>query len=160
MAPRARPACEPLGFAAGEWGRRPERFKIGAGQNCLAELRVDWIRELTQHQRIQSPLASLGKSSDRVLAPAGAECEHYDRSAVSLKLATRALAGRATPGATISEINDAVDALNRGFDECRVPLDCNQRGSELEQTAACVLGVQGARCSLGGRDVRRAVFSG
>ncbi len=41
-----------------------------------------------------------------------------------LELANRALAAQATPGATLSEINGAVDAINRGFDECRMLIDC------------------------------------
>jgi hypothetical protein len=41
-----------------------------------------------------------------------------------LELANRALASQLTGQATWSEINDAVDAINRGFDECRVLVDC------------------------------------
>jgi hypothetical protein len=41
-----------------------------------------------------------------------------------LELANRALAGQPTGGASLSAINDAVDAINRGFDECRVLVDC------------------------------------
>jgi hypothetical protein len=41
-----------------------------------------------------------------------------------LELANRALGGQAVGSATWSEINDAVDAINRGFDECRVLVDC------------------------------------
>jgi hypothetical protein len=42
-----------------------------------------------------------------------------------LDLANRALAAQATTPATLSEINDAVDAINRGFDECRMLVDCS-----------------------------------
>jgi hypothetical protein len=41
-----------------------------------------------------------------------------------LELANRALAGAPTGSATLSEINAAVDAINRGFDECRAPVNC------------------------------------
>ena len=41
-----------------------------------------------------------------------------------LELANRALAGLATGGASLADINAAVDAINRGFDECRVPVNC------------------------------------
>jgi hypothetical protein len=40
-----------------------------------------------------------------------------------LELANRALAGQPTGGASTSEINDAVDSINRGFDECRQLVD-------------------------------------
>jgi len=40
-----------------------------------------------------------------------------------LELANRALAGLPTGGASLSAINDAVDAINRGLDECRVLVD-------------------------------------
>jgi hypothetical protein len=42
-----------------------------------------------------------------------------------LELANRALAGQPTGGASLAEINAAVDAINRGFDECRVLVDCS-----------------------------------
>ncbi|MEJ2720183.1 MAG: FlgD immunoglobulin-like domain containing protein [bacterium] len=42
-------------------------------------------------------------------------------------LANRALGGANTAGATIPEINDAVDAINRGFDGCRFIVDCGGR---------------------------------
>jgi HYR domain-containing protein len=42
-----------------------------------------------------------------------------------LELANRALAAQPTGGATLSDINAAVDAINRGFDECRVLVDCS-----------------------------------
>src|SRR6185436_6642461 len=41
-----------------------------------------------------------------------------------LELANRALAAWPTGGASLSDINAAVDAINRGFDECRVLVDC------------------------------------
>jgi hypothetical protein len=41
-----------------------------------------------------------------------------------LELANRALAGLPTCGATIGDLNSAVSAINEGFDECRVPIDC------------------------------------
>jgi hypothetical protein len=41
-----------------------------------------------------------------------------------LELANRALAGLATGGANLSAINGAVDAINRGFDECRLLVSC------------------------------------
>jgi hypothetical protein len=41
-----------------------------------------------------------------------------------LKLANCALAGLPTGAATLSDITDAVDAINRGFDECRMPVNC------------------------------------
>ena len=44
-----------------------------------------------------------------------------------LELANRGLAGLPTGGATLAEINAAVDAINRGFDECRVLVDCTTR---------------------------------
>src|SRR5439155_10871485 len=42
-----------------------------------------------------------------------------------LELANRALAGLPTGGATVADINEAVDAINRGFDECRAPVNCS-----------------------------------
>jgi len=42
-----------------------------------------------------------------------------------LELANRALAAQPTGSATLSDINAAVDAINRGFDECRVLVDCS-----------------------------------
>jgi hypothetical protein len=41
-----------------------------------------------------------------------------------LELANRALAAQPTGGASLADINMAVDAINRGFDECRVLVDC------------------------------------
>jgi|GEM_PF-6482602 len=41
-----------------------------------------------------------------------------------LELANRGLAGLPTGGATLTDINMAVDAINRGFDACRVLVDC------------------------------------
>src|SRR6185295_6336677 len=41
-----------------------------------------------------------------------------------LELANRGLAGQPTGGASLGDINAAVDAINRGFDECRVLVDC------------------------------------
>jgi hypothetical protein len=41
-----------------------------------------------------------------------------------LELANRALAGQNTGGAGVSAINGAVDAINRGFDECRLLINC------------------------------------
>jgi hypothetical protein len=41
-----------------------------------------------------------------------------------LELANRALAGWSTGGATLSQINCAVDAINKGFDECRFVTYC------------------------------------
>src|SRR5437016_14261974 len=42
-----------------------------------------------------------------------------------LELANRALAVLPTGGASLSDINGAVDAINRGFDECRAPSICS-----------------------------------
>jgi len=41
-----------------------------------------------------------------------------------LELANRALAARPTAGASLPDINSAVDAINRGFDTCRMLVDC------------------------------------
>jgi hypothetical protein len=41
-----------------------------------------------------------------------------------LELANRALAAMPTGGATVAEINQGVDAINRGFDRCRFIVDC------------------------------------
>ncbi|HXU79520.1 MAG TPA: hypothetical protein VN794_23270, partial [Methylomirabilota bacterium] len=41
-----------------------------------------------------------------------------------LELANRALAGQPTGPATLPDINAAVDAFNRGYDNCRVLVDC------------------------------------
>jgi hypothetical protein len=41
-----------------------------------------------------------------------------------LELANRALAGQATGVASVADINAAVDAINRGFDDCRVLVNC------------------------------------
>jgi hypothetical protein len=41
-----------------------------------------------------------------------------------LQLANCALAGQPIGIATLSDINDAVDAINRAFDDCRVLVDC------------------------------------
>jgi len=41
-----------------------------------------------------------------------------------LELANLALAGLPTGAATLGDINDAVDAINRGFDECSVVVNC------------------------------------
>src|SRR5439155_13166226 len=41
-----------------------------------------------------------------------------------LELANRALAGQPTAAASLADINAAVDAINRGFDNCRVLVDC------------------------------------
>ncbi|UCG50815.1 MAG: T9SS type A sorting domain-containing protein [Candidatus Latescibacterota bacterium] len=46
-------------------------------------------------------------------------------------LANRALGGGYTAGATIPEINNAVDAINRGFDGCRFIVECNSKTSSL-----------------------------
>jgi hypothetical protein len=43
-----------------------------------------------------------------------------------LELANRALAGLPTGGATIQQINDAVDAINNVFDECAVLISCGE----------------------------------
>ncbi len=45
-------------------------------------------------------------------------------------LANRALAGASTAGATLSQINNAVDAINRGFDGCRFIVDCPAAGGK------------------------------
>src|SRR5207249_8992618 len=42
-----------------------------------------------------------------------------------LELANRALAVLPTGGASLADINAAVDAINRGFDECRAPVNCS-----------------------------------
>jgi hypothetical protein len=42
-----------------------------------------------------------------------------------LELANRGLAGLPTGGASLSEINAVVDAINRGFDECRALVNCS-----------------------------------
>ena len=41
-----------------------------------------------------------------------------------LELANRALAGLPTAAASLSDINSAVDNINRGFDGCRILVDC------------------------------------
>jgi hypothetical protein len=41
-----------------------------------------------------------------------------------LELANRALAALPTAGASLSDINSAVDNINRGFDGCRILVDC------------------------------------
>jgi hypothetical protein len=41
-----------------------------------------------------------------------------------LELANRGLANQPTGGASLSEINNGVDAINRGFDRCRFLVDC------------------------------------
>jgi len=41
-----------------------------------------------------------------------------------LELANRALAGLPTGGASLSDINSPVDNINRGFDGCRILVDC------------------------------------
>ncbi|MCX7993888.1 MAG: HYR domain-containing protein, partial [Fimbriimonadales bacterium] len=41
-----------------------------------------------------------------------------------LELANRALAGHPTGGASLSDINSAVDALNRAFDGCKLMVEC------------------------------------
>jgi hypothetical protein len=41
-----------------------------------------------------------------------------------LELANRGLAGLPTGNASLSQINDSVDAVNRSFDQCRVLVDC------------------------------------
>jgi hypothetical protein len=41
-----------------------------------------------------------------------------------IELCNRGLAGRYTGGATLSEINDAADAINRGFENCRFIVEC------------------------------------
>jgi len=43
-----------------------------------------------------------------------------------LELANRGLAGEPTGGASISQINQAVDAINRGFDKCRFLTCCGE----------------------------------
>ena len=45
-----------------------------------------------------------------------------------LQLADSALAGEPTAGASRGDINAAVDAINRGFDECRFRLECGLAG--------------------------------
>ncbi|MEO6710922.1 MAG: hypothetical protein ABIP42_15185 [Planctomycetota bacterium] len=42
-----------------------------------------------------------------------------------LELANRALAGQSTGTATLSEVSAAAEAINRGFDECRLLVDCH-----------------------------------
>jgi len=42
-----------------------------------------------------------------------------------LELANRGLAGQSTSSATLSEVSDAAEAINRGFDECRLLIDCH-----------------------------------
>jgi hypothetical protein len=42
-----------------------------------------------------------------------------------LELANRGLAALPTGGASLSDINAAVDAINRGFDECRASVNCS-----------------------------------
>jgi hypothetical protein len=57
-----------------------------------------------------------------------------------LELANRALAGQATGGASLPDINWAVDAINRGFDKCRFLISCTNaltaRTSSFGATAA------------------------
>jgi hypothetical protein len=63
-------------------------------------------------------------------------------------LANRGLGGGYTAGATISEINNAVDAINRGFDGCRFIVECTAKsnsfpniyaGSEIEGEPSALL---------------------
>jgi hypothetical protein len=49
-------------------------------------------------------------------------------------LANRALAGASTEGATLSQINNAVDAINTGFDGCRFIVDCPAPGGKGSNT--------------------------
>jgi hypothetical protein len=48
-----------------------------------------------------------------------------------LELANRALANQPTGGASFSNINAAVDAINRGFDECRFLISCGNGVANL-----------------------------
>jgi hypothetical protein len=48
-----------------------------------------------------------------------------------LELANRALANWDTGGASFSQINDAVDAINRGFNECAVIYECPSTGGKV-----------------------------
>ena len=41
-----------------------------------------------------------------------------------IELANRAVAGMATGGATLSDINGALDAINSAFDECHFVVPC------------------------------------
>lgn len=50
-----------------------------------------------------------------------------------LELANRALAGLSTYGASASEISGAADAINKGFDECRFIVSCDNEGSSIAQ---------------------------
>jgi len=47
-----------------------------------------------------------------------------------LELANRALAAQNTGGATLSEINSAVDAVNQAFHECRMVVACSDHMTE------------------------------
>jgi hypothetical protein len=42
-----------------------------------------------------------------------------------IELCNRGLAGQPTGGATLSQINDAADAINQGFEQCRFIVDCS-----------------------------------
>jgi hypothetical protein len=53
-----------------------------------------------------------------------------------LDLANRGLAGLSTGGASLSDINAAVDAINRGFDECRFLVSCTSVTASLASRAA------------------------
>jgi hypothetical protein len=49
----------------------------------------------------------------------------YPRNVYGLiQLCNRGLAGRYTAGASLSSINDAADAINRGFENCRFIVEC------------------------------------
>jgi hypothetical protein len=53
-----------------------------------------------------------------------------------LNLANRALAGQSTGGASLSQINDAADAINNAFRECRIVVDCPDANTKTGDIAS------------------------
>jgi len=67
-----------------------------------------------------------------------------------LELSNRALAGHATGGATLSQINDAATAINEGFDGCRFIVACDPKviatgdGIKLDNTSGASMTLSSA----------------
>jgi len=53
-----------------------------------------------------------------------ADATHRGKVSGLLDLANRALAGLSTGAASLSDINDAIDSINHGFDECAMLVAC------------------------------------
>jgi len=61
----------------------------------------------------------------------------YPRNVYGLiMLCNRALAGRYTMGASLSSINDAADAINQGFENCRFIVECAGSSSAVAASPA------------------------